>query len=920
MKKINKIFRAGVTAIFLLTTLFGGLPILPAGTASAGQNCALNTFYGTVTVNGVAQDGATVTLTDTTSGAVPLSTVTAGGGLYLIETANLSTCASVDNMIDVAASFGAGTANAMVMYAAQSMTLVNLNIVPPTTPVLSAINVSPVNPTVAIGGMVNFTASPLDQNGRPMSIPVNWTSADPTVGTINASGMFMAVDAGTTLVSAISGPVAGTSLVTVPDTVAPVITLLGTSPMNVFQNTNFTDPGTTAMDNFDGNITGNIIKTGMVNTAVLGQYLLTYNVSDAAGNAATPVTRTVNVVADTVAPVITLSGASRMDVVQGTAYTEPGFTATDNVDGNITASVMVMGTVNTAVLGQYVLTYHVTDATGNATSATRTVNVVAPTPITYTVTASAGMNGTIAPSGAITVNSGANQTFSITPNAGYQIADVLVDGMSVGALGSYTFLSLMADRTITASFSLISPSPDTTAPAITLLGASPMDVIQSMAYTEPGYTATDNVDGDITANVMVMGTVDTAVLGQYILTYHISDAAGNAASATRIVNVVAPTSITYTITASADVNGTITPNGAVVVNSNADQIFTIAPNAGYQVADVLIDGISAGPLTTYTFVGMAANHTIAASFSPVTPGPDTTLPIITLLGANPMDLIQGAAYVEPGFTAMDNVDGNITLNVIVAGMVDSNLVGTYTLTYSVSDAAGNAASVTRTVNVIAPAPVLTSIVITPTAANVNVGGTYQFNASALDQFGSPIAATISWSSSNNLVGTVGPTGLFSALATGTTTITATSGAISQTALATVNIPTAALAVTQVAAIQTFATADNTFANGWKWLLNVTVPDLETNLAMKFSDWIAGTRTIPAANNMQFYSAQSSNANSGASAIAITATNAYSANMILNGDMDATALGRQIQITLEVKVPVGSSPASYSASYGIQTLP
>ena len=83
---------------------------------------------------------------------------------------------------------------------------------------------------------------------------------------------------------------------------------------------------------------------------------------------------------------------------------------------------------------------------------------------------------------------------------------------------------------------------------------------------------------------------------------------------------------------------------------------------------------------------------------------DTTAPVITLMGDNPRTLTQGTGYSEPGFTAMDNVDGNITSSVAVTGIVNSNAVGQYTLSYNVSDAAGNpAVTVTRTVNVVAPA-------------------------------------------------------------------------------------------------------------------------------------------------------------------------------------------------------------------------
>lgn len=75
---------------------------------------------------------------------------------------------------------------------------------------------------------------------------------------------------------------------------------------------------------------------------------------------------------------------------------------------------------------------------------------------TLTITASAGSGGSISPSGATTVNYGANQTFTITPSAGYYVADVLVDGSSVGAVTTYTFNNVTTNHTISATFSNVS--------------------------------------------------------------------------------------------------------------------------------------------------------------------------------------------------------------------------------------------------------------------------------------------------------------------------------------------------------------------------------------------------------------------------------------------------------------------------------
>ncbi len=171
----------------------------------------------------------------------------------------------------------------------------------------------------------------------------------------------------------------------IADTTAPVITLIGEPSIEVNQNTPYTDEGATATDNKDDNdkITLKITVDSNVNTAMLGGYRVKYNVSDLAGNAATEVVRTVNVVAeippvDTEAPIITLLGESTEEVIKGSIYTDPGAMATDNLDKAVRISST--GEVNTAVTGTYIITYSATDRTGNTSTKTRTVKVIEETP------------------------------------------------------------------------------------------------------------------------------------------------------------------------------------------------------------------------------------------------------------------------------------------------------------------------------------------------------------------------------------------------------------------------------------------------------------------------------------------------------------------------------------------------------------
>lgn len=157
------------------------------------------------------------------------------------------------------------------------------------------------------------------------------------------------------------------------DTVAPVIQLNGLQNLNHEQGTTFSDPGATATDDVDGNVS--VTTTGEVGTDA-GTYTLNYSATDAAGNTAS-VSRTV-VVQDTVAPVITLVGSSQISLFVGDTYEELGATAIDVVDGAV--NVSVTGVVSTEQAGQSTVTYSATDVAGNTGTATRSITVVDPAP------------------------------------------------------------------------------------------------------------------------------------------------------------------------------------------------------------------------------------------------------------------------------------------------------------------------------------------------------------------------------------------------------------------------------------------------------------------------------------------------------------------------------------------------------------
>jgi PKD repeat protein len=409
------------------------------------------------------------------------------------------------------------------------------------------------------------------------------------------------------------------SIADVDDT-APAITRTGDQDVTHEAATIYTDLGATANDTLDGNLTSNLLTTGTVDINTPGTYTLTYTVSDAAGNAAISVTRNVTVV-DTTAPVITRTGDQNITHETATIYTDLGATANDTLDGNLTANVVTAGTVDINTPGTYTLTYTVSDAAGNAAiSVTRNVTVV-----------------------------------------------------------------------------------DTIAPVITRTGDQNVTHEAATSYTDPGASANDTLDGNLTASVLTTGTVDINTPGTYTLTYTVSDAAGNAAtSVTRNVTVVDTTA--PIITRTGDQN--ITHEAATsYTDQGATANDTLEGNLSANVVTTgTVDTTTPGTYTlTYT-VSDAAGNGATTQQREITVE-DKTTPVIALEGNATVDLWVWETYTEDGATASDTLDGNLTGAITISGTVDTGTPGTYTLTYTVSDTAGNAATpLTRAVTVINRAP------------------------------------------------------------------------------------------------------------------------------------------------------------------------------------------------------------------------
>jgi hypothetical protein len=221
------------------------------------------------------------------------------------------------------------------------------------------------------------------------------------------------------------------------------------------------------------------------------------------------------------------------------------------------------------------------------------------------ITASADPNGTISPSGDVTVNYGDNQAFTITPATGYHIADVLVDGSSVGPVSSYTFTNVTDNHTIAASFAI-----DTFTVSASVPGGH--------GSVSPA-TQTVNYGGSASISI-------TPGLGYHIATITDNGNPATIANPYLISNVTANHSVivtfainTFTVGASVSGgHGSVFP-ATQTVNYGGSASISITPDLGYHIATIKDNGNPATIANPYVISNVIANHTVVVTFAPTLP-------------------------------------------------------------------------------------------------------------------------------------------------------------------------------------------------------------------------------------------------------------------------------------------------------------
>lgn len=257
------------------------------------------------------------------------------------------------------------------------------------------------------------------------------------------------------------------------------------------------------------------------------------------------------------------------------------------------ASLLLPGTTYTATLNMSNL----------STPMTWSFTTAPPNTKTYTIHLSAGTGGNITADGALSVTPGESRTVTITPNTGYHIASVSINGKPSGTKGNYVLKKIGTDQTVAANF-----APNTCLVAVkagkggTISSSSqgPLLYGDSRSYSivpAEGYEVSD-----VIVDKEHRGAVPAITL---------SDISGN-----HTVSAVFAKK-QYTITVPQVTGGTISAGGAVT--HGASKTFTIKPAKGYKVQSIILDGVSHPGATKFRLASITADHTLTALFEPVSP-------------------------------------------------------------------------------------------------------------------------------------------------------------------------------------------------------------------------------------------------------------------------------------------------------------
>jgi hypothetical protein len=326
---------------------------------------------------------------------------------------------------------------------------------------------------------------------------------------------------------------------------------------------------------------------------------------------------------------------------------------------------------------------------------------------------------------------------SLQPITGATTTTLMLPGTHPSDNGTYLIVATGPTGNLTNSVVLL--TVDSAPPLITLNGTSTNVIALGSTYIELGATAYDTCPGNNLV-VTTSGTVNTGEVGEYDITYSAITGAGVQGSLMRAVLVVNPILNNLAITPSSiapqcgsNVTFTASVNGLPPItyqwyDNNANPI-PGAINASYTLVDPT--DASAG---VYTVVAQNAYNSLT-NVTTITSVLHTAPPVMTLNGANPVNLLLNSPYVDAGATAYD-LCAQASLTVSSNNPVNPSVAGTYTVTYSATTADETPGSLTRTV-IVSSIPNFgpNVLIFDPTMTDIQSQITAVYSQQKYNQFG-----------------------------------------------------------------------------------------------------------------------------------------------------------------------------------------
>jgi PKD repeat protein len=319
------------------------------------------------------------------------------------------------------------------------------------------------------------------------------------------------------------------------DDVKPSMNLNGTAILRTEINKTFVDPGVTALDNIEGNISNRVQTISTLDTANIGVYNIKYFVTDYSGNTSDTLYRTVIVELNSTGPVLVINTPTIFDLEVGTDFQDPGYTALDNSGNNINSNVIKISNIDKNKVGNYTVIYSITDAFNFTKTATRIVRVRDTTKPIITrkfvgLVYKHQINTVFNPLAIIRATDNYDKSLSVSFSS----------GVNPNIIGKYFVVYNVTDSsgnnatTLTISVDV----SDYVKPTITLSGSLITEVEVFSNFTIPGVTAIDNYCASNTLIIVrTPNSLRNDTLGIFPVKFVVTDCVGNSDSIIRYIKI-----------------------------------------------------------------------------------------------------------------------------------------------------------------------------------------------------------------------------------------------------------------------------------------------------------------------------------------------------------------------------------------------